>query len=242
LGKPQREKTDFRNNVIYNWGFNSIYGGEEGWYNIVNNYFKPGPATDKKVRNRILNLTQMFYDAKINRDTLGAGWFYISGNLVEGDKEVTQNNWKGVQGKGVDENTIPKSKLSSPVTYTPIKEVDAKTAYQQVIQNAGASLVRDNIDRRILHEVKSGEEKYGSSFNEGKNGIIDSQTDVGGWPDLKSLEPLSDSDNDGMPDEWEKTNKLNPNQADNNKFILNKDYTNLEVYLNSLVEELLVQE
>jgi len=239
-GNPEAEKTDFRNNVIYNWGFNSIYGGEEGSYNIVNNYFKPGPATSKKVKGRILNLTQMFYNSEINTDTLGAGWFYITGNIVEGNPDVSANNWNGgVQGKGVDEIAIAKSKLNEPIPFTQIENVNAKIAFEQVVKYSGANLVRDPVDNRILEEVKTGKEKYGSSYQNGKNGIIDSQNDVGGWPDLNSVKPLVDSDNDGMPDKWEKRNGLNPNNGkDYILKTLDSNYTNIEVYINSIVKDI----
>ena len=240
-GKPENEKTDFRNNIIYNWGFNSAYGGEEGSYNMVNNYYKPGPATSKKTKNRILDLTQMFYNPRINPDTLGAGWFFIMGNIVEGNPNVSENNWNGgVQGKGVDEKAMMKSKLSAPIPFSPVNTTDAQTVYNLVLQNAGASLHRDATDNRIITEVQTGVEKYGSSFDGGKNGIIDSQKDVGGWPELKSEKSAIDSDNDGMPDEWETKNNLNPNVADNNKFNLDSNYTNIEVYINSLVQNLMI--
>lgn len=240
-GLPENEKTDFRNNVIYNWGFNSIYGGEEGSYNIVNNYFKPGPATRKKVKSRILNLTQSFYNARINPDTLRAGWFYISNNFVEGNPEVTKDNWNGgVQGKGVDTLAIAKSKLTETIPFTPIKNYDAQTAFKQVMQFSGASLFRDKADQRVLFEAKTGIENFGSSYEGGKNGIIDSQNDVGGWPELKTKTPLPDYDNDGMPDSWEKERKLNSADAsDNNKKTLDKNYTNIEVYMNSIVKHLM---
>jgi hypothetical protein len=241
-GQPEREKTDFRNNVIYNWGFNSAYGGEEGHYNMVNNYYKPGPATKKGAQNRILELTQMFYNPRINPDTLHAGWFYINGNVVEGSSEISANNWNGgVQGKGVDEKAIKKSKLSEPIPFAKVRTNDAKTAYQQVLKNVGASLNRDAIDLRITDEVKTGNEKYGNSYEGGNNGIIDSQTDVGGWPELRSIKPLSDYDNDGMPDDWEIKMNLNPQKVDNNENSLDKVYTNIEVYMNTLVEHISVQ-
>jgi hypothetical protein len=240
LHQPENEKTDFRNNVIYNWGFNSAYGGEEGYYNIVNNYYKPGLATKKNVQNRILNLTQEFYDPKINQDSMHAGWFYIAGNVMEGNSSISSDNWKnGVQGKGVDEESKKKSKLSEPVSTTPVKTSDAKSAYAMVLDKAGASLVYDRIDRRILEEAKTGKEKFGKSYEGGKNGIIDSQNDVGGWPELKSLTAPDDSDKDGMPDEWERKNNLNPNNADNNAKTLDSNYTNIEVYINSLVAHLM---
>jgi hypothetical protein len=63
---------------------------------------------------------------------------------------------------------------------------------------------------------------------------------VGGWPELKSEKPAVDFDSDGMPDEWEKKNNLDPKTPDNNKNTLDKNYTNLEVYMNSLVEHLMI--
>lgn len=233
---PEMEKTDFRNNVIYNWGNNSIYGGEEGNYNIVNNYFKPGPATRDKVRNRILDLTQMFYDPSINKDTLHAGNFFIEGNIVEEYPEISKDNWTGgIQGKGINEMAINKSRLQIPVQHACVKITDAKTAYEEVLKYAGVNMFRDAVDQRIITEVSSGEEKYGASFRGGNKGIIDSQNNVGGWPVLKSLTPDPDSDCDGMPDTWEKKYNLNPLKADGNNYTLKENYTNIEVYINSLV-------
>jgi hypothetical protein len=225
--------------VIYNWGFNSIYGGEEGHYNIVNNYFKPGPATQKSKRNRILDLTQEFYNKNINPDTLGAGWFYISGNVMEGNESVTQNNWKyGVEGSNVDEASKSKSMLPEPVQYMPVATTDAVTAFRQVVRYAGASLSRDAVDLRIVDETLIGQEQFGQSYEEGGNGIIDSQNDVGGWPSLKTKKPLPDSDNDGMPDKWEKDKNLDPfDPSDNRKYTLDENYTNIEVYIHSLIEQ-----
>lgn len=241
--KPENEKVDFRNNVIYNWGFNSVYGGEEGSYNMVNNYFKPGPATTKNVRSRILDLTQAFYDPAVNPDTLHAGWFFIEGNFMEGNPTVTENNWKGgVQCKGIDEGIKARSRLLQPVVHESVQSTDAKTAFRDVLKNAGASLVYDLVDRRVIQETETGLEKYGATFDSGGKGIIDSQTDVGGWPELKSSKPPKDSDNDGMPDDWERKNKLNPARADNNEYTLDKGYTNIEMYINSLVAHLMIHQ
>ncbi len=237
-GGPDAEIVDFRNNVIYNWGFNSIYGGEEGKYNIVNNYFKPGSATKKDARNRILNLTQYFYNEKISPDTLGAGLFYISGNVVEGFPEVSEDNWgAGIQGKGVNAQTKAHSKLDEPVPAFPVSVTSAVKAFDQVMLAAGASFHRDAVDVRIIDEVITGKERFGKSFDKGSNGIIDSQNDVGGWPELQIKKPLPDSDNDGMPDEWERKNNLDPfDAADFNKKSADENYTNIEVYINSLIE------
>ncbi|HBB93586.1 MAG TPA: pectate lyase [Bacteroidales bacterium] len=239
-GKPENEKVDFRNNVIYNWGFNSVYGGEEGSYNMVNNYFKPGPATRTNVRHRILNLTQEFFNPGINPDTLHAGWFFIEGNFMEGDPAVTADNWNGgVQYKGINDVMKAKSRLSKPVPGDPVRTSDAKTAYREVLEHAGASMVSDPVDLRVLGEAKSGVEQFGATFALGGKGIIDSQKDVGGWPQLKSLQPPKDSDNDGMPDTWERKNNLNPDRPDQNEHTLDQGYTNIEMYINSLVNHLM---
>ncbi len=240
-GKPENEKVDFRNNVIYNWGNNSIYGGEEGSYNMVNNYFKPGPATRKNVRYRVLDLTQEFYNPDINPDTLHAGWFFIEGNFMDGNQEVSENNWnEGVQWKGIDEAMMARSRLFRPVPHSPVNTTDAETALSDVLKMAGANLVYDPVDSRILHEAETGIETYGATFEGGGKGIIDSQSDVGGWPELKSIKALKDSDMDGMPDEWEIKHKLNTNQADNNELTLDTRFTNIEIYINSLVEHLMI--
>ena len=235
---PETEKVDFRNNVIYNWGYNSIYGGEEGYYNIIGNYFKPGPATGKNVRNRILDLTQEFFNSRYNKDTMRAGWFFIEGNVVEGFPEISKNNWDGgVQTKGINETIINQSKLNTPIQHTSIDTEDAETSFNKVLQFAGASFKRDEVDERVIREAKTGLEKFGKSFAGGGNGIIDDPKDVGGWPKLTSTTPPLDTDNDGMPDKWEKEMGLNPRLADNNKFNLDKNYTNIEIYINSILEQ-----
>ncbi len=238
---PDLEQVDFRNNVIYNWGHNSAYGGEEGNYNMVNNYYKPGPATSKNVRNRILDLTQTFFDPRHNKDTLRAGKFFIEGNVVEGYPEVTGDNWeKGVQGKGVDKAAKASSKLNRPIPYSEVTTESAVEAFKSVLKLAGASLSRDAVDSRIAEEARTGKERYGASFAGGKKGIIDSPEDVGGWPLLKQGFPAVDSDQDGMPDKWEAIHQLNPNDpADAVLHSLDKEYTNIEVYLNSLVKHII---
>jgi hypothetical protein len=151
------ELVDFRNNVVFNWGFNSLYGGEEGKQNVVNNYFKPGPATKKgEVRFRILDLTQQFFIKEINPDTLYAGRFYIDGNLVEGHEQASKDNWGyGVQRATVDQKQ--KSKANTPFPFGSIETEPALKAYEQVLGKAGAILPkRDATDQRIVSEVRSG--------------------------------------------------------------------------------------
>lgn len=210
------EFVDFRNNVIYNWGHNSIYGGEKGTYNVVNNYFKSGPATHKKTKDRIVNPSEPY------------GKFYVDGNYVEGFPEINKDNWNG--GVQCDNPLETQTKIEYPIGNN-IKTQSVEEAYYSVLKSAGASLSRDIVDERIVNDARLGTSTFG-------NGIIDSQKDVGGWPELKSTSHPKDSDEDGMPDSWEKSHNLDINKNDSSLFTLDKQYTNIEVYINSLVETL----
>lgn len=232
--------TDFRNNVIYNWGHNNVYGGEGMNVNIVNNYYKPGPAT--MTRQRIVSIDK---NEKPETEVYNIwGKYYISGNVIEGNSEVTKDNWtQGVFAQmkpsynltDKDKNEI---KINKPHDIqNNVKTDAAKVAYDKILQIGGASLVKDAVDLHVLKDVKNGSFTYSGSKGS-SNGIIDSQKDVGGFPDLKTGKSLPDSDNDGMPDEWEIKNKLNPKIANSNERDLNKNYDNIEVYFNDLVKKI----
>jgi hypothetical protein len=218
-GEPDKERVDFRNNVIYNWGFNNAYGGEGGSYNIIANYYKYGPASRPK--NRIVEP----WDSN--------GKWFITDNFVYGFPEITENNWAGgVQGQYWNKVRFGTPHPSEPVTTQPAEE-----AYSLVLSNAGAVLPRrDMVDKRIIEEVRSGTATAGKVGN----GIIDSQSEVGGWPELRTFDVPSDADADGMPDDWELTMGLNSGDPADSNGDLNADgYTNLEDYLNSLTDKLL---
>jgi pectate lyase len=221
---------DFRNNVVYNWMDRAANGGVEGTINFINNYYKPGPATNNYHRNFILNPTRM--------GTYNYGRFYVNGNFLDGNSKVNQDNWIGVR---LESPELTSKYLESVKTQVPFpSEVYEKTetaleAYQKVMQYGGASLYRDSVDSRIIEETKNGTFTYTGSKGS-KNGIIDSQNDVGGWPHLNSSPPPNDSDNDGMPDSWEIENGLNPNKRDDRWYHIDRKYTNIEIYLNSLVK------
>ena len=231
----ETELVDFRNNVIYNWGFNSIYGGEGGRQNIVNNYFKPGPATRSgEVQYRILDLTQKFFDKKINPDTVYAGSYFIEGNLVEGHRGASKDNW----GMGVQRATEEQKKKSfrnQLFAFAPIVTVSAEDALQAVLGHAGAVLPkRDRVDQRIVEEVRTGKCAGGGKYG-AATGIIDTPERVGGWPELRTYNTRSDADKDGMPDDWERSRKLNPNNpSDATQTSIHPYYTNIEIYLNQL--------
>ncbi|WP_418501689.1 pectinesterase family protein [Flagellimonas sp.] len=209
------EFVDFRNNVIYNWKGNSIYGGEKGTYNVVNNYFKSGPATSKSTKDRIVNPSEPY------------GKFYVDGNHVEGFPNISKDNWSG----GVQCDDPKSTKLEKAISINDnVRTQSAQEAYLSVLKSAGASLQRDAVDKRIVNDVRSGTTSVGS-------GIIDSQEQVGGWPELKSSEAPEDADKDGMPDAWEKVKGLDVGKDDSMRFTLDKQYTNIEIYINGLVEE-----
>jgi hypothetical protein len=242
-----RGPIDFENNVIYNWGSNGSYGGENRQINIVNNYYKSGPATSAKYRifNAVAYDSIGFCDVEYNT----AGSYYVSGNYVNGYSAVTADNWSnnGVQlrsgGTAAFATFISKCKASSPFSVTAITAQTAEEAYASVLSYSGASLSRDAIDKRIVTEVTNGTYTYTGS-NGSTNGLIDSQSDVGGWPEtageIQATSTLVDSDKDGMPDDWEDAHGLNKNSATDGATttLSGGTYTNLEVYLNSLVESL----
>ncbi len=216
---------DCRNNVIYNWGFNSAYGGELWPRNWINNYYKFGPGTDEKVKHRI------FYQADAR------GRMYAAGNFVWGFPEVTKNNWNGgIDFSPTGDATEKTLRADKPFVVAPVRTQPAEEAFRIVLKQAGASLHRDAVDTRVIHEIETGTAQYGATWGGGGKGIIDSQKDVGGWPELKSGAAPVDSDADGMPNDWEQAHGLNPQQAKDG--VLDRDgdgYTNLEEYLNSLV-------
>ncbi|MCX7985202.1 MAG: pectate lyase [Bacteroidetes bacterium] len=223
------EHVDCVNNVIYNWGYNSAYGGELGYHNIRFNYYKPGPATRVPVRNRIVEP----WDS--------TGFWYVEGNFIEGDSVVSADNWSGgVQGKFA--HYFRERRPSHPFETAPVTVHTPHEAFQLVLQYAGACFPkRDPIDARIIEETRTGTARFGTQWDGGRNGIIDSQKDVGGWPVLHSDPAPIDTDSDGIPDAWEQAHGLNPNDPHDGSALTPDGYTLLEVYLHSLVEAVIVQ-
>ncbi|MDR1024006.1 MAG: pectate lyase [Prevotellaceae bacterium] len=235
--QPDKELVDFRNNVIYNWGSNSGYAGEGGSYNMVGNYYKPGAGSANAAR-----IFQPNADDGTNSQTAGVwGKFYVAGNYmlnVNGspNTSVNSDNWVGITP---NPSSKSKADLKSSVEFEKGEIVThtAEEAYTLVLQKAGASFRRDATDTRVVSEVQNGLVPVRASGGGGtRAGLIDTQTDVGGWDTYSSLTPPADTDGDGMSDAWETANNLDPNSAgDGNAKTLSSVYTNLEVYLNSIV-------
>ena len=227
---------DYVNNVVYNWGGNSTYGGEgvkqARQINMVNNYYKPGPATSKK--ERLLDPTVSCSNCSPYGAVVPAK-FYLQGNYMYGSPQVTADNWQGstVQTEAVKAST----RWTEGLTMLTAEE-SAEQALETVLAKAGCSFHRDAIDVRIAEEVRNGSATCKGS-NGSTGGLIDTQKDAGGWPMLRTEEPQKDTDRDGIPDAWEEAHGLNPkSNADGKIETLVSGYSNLEVYLNDIVKHL----
>jgi len=222
---------DYRNNVIYNWGnANACYGGEVNiagavsQVNMINNYYKPGPATAGE-----LKFVHANYNAAAAK---GTGEWFLSGNIMEGDKALSKKNFKGLD---LAEENYPKKAAAANAfaIAAPLPEQDAIVAYEAVLKYAGAVLPkRDATDERVIRETNTGKATGMGVF--GKPGIIDSPVAVGGWAIYKTTVAPADSDEDGMPDEWEVKNGLNVNDTSDRNKISTDGFTMLEKYLNEI--------
>ncbi len=315
-GTQLDERMDLRNNVIYNYAGEGCYGGEAMTVNIVNNYYKPGPATDainegkqkrmakpgirtfsycikddnlkttaqnyNKVKGTDLTTCKLTVDpsdkgyltfegddnkyeidvekliimvddqeVKVSTNDWGKtlhkwGSYYIEGNVNSKHADVSADNWTIGLFKQVDtgakvdyHNATEDMHAFVPMEFAAVTTHSAEEAYERVLQYAGASLSRDEYDEMMVADTRDG---VASCIVSGiGKGLINSQDDITyadgstGFPTLNSLEAPADTDGDGMPDEWEKANGLNPNDAEDGPATAENGYTNLENYLNSLV-------
>ncbi len=316
-GTQLDERMDLRNNVIYNYAGEGCYGGEAMTVNIVNNYYKPGPATDainegkqkrmakpgirtfdycikednlkttaknyNKVKGTNLTTCKLTvdkadkgyltfegdenkYEIDIETRTITvdgqsvavytndwgktlrkSGSYYIKGNVNSKHADVSADNWTlGLfnqidKGQKVDYHNATEEELRAfvPMEFAAVTTHTAEQAFDRVLQYAGASLSRDEYDEMMVADTRDG---VASCIVKGiGKGLINSQDDITyadgstGFPNLNSLEALADTDGDGMPDEWEIANALNPNDPEDGPATAENGYTNLENYLNSLV-------
>lgn len=242
---------NFVNNVVFNWVHRSIDGGDyRAQYNIINNYFKPGPATPKNnnVGHRILKPESG--RSKLKYQTYGRA--YVNGNIMEGYPDVTKDNWNG--GVQIEEMAnagkhVDNIKWNKPLPMPELSIIPAEEAKDYVLENAGATLPkRDAVDKRITEQVRTGKivvtpgvvapttqfKHRRADLDSYKVGIITDVSQVGGYPEYKGV-AYKDSDNDGIPDDWEAKNKLNPKDASDAGKVNGNGYSNIENYLNSVV-------
>ena len=274
----QAENVDFRNCVMYNWGnSNGCYGGPGGGQiNIVNNYYKGGPATPDSKAQRVTEISVASSgNSSGHPDIYGmTSRYYINGNTTETNSgTITENrDWNGVNydsgvftidgekwsldtlnlyGDEVEHKTntdgdmCVRIKMDQPAPEGQVTTHSAATAFDKVMSYCGASLYRDDVDSRYMEEARTGTATYkGSVTNE--DGLIDIVADVNGYTEdnfpSETRPEGFDTDQDGMPDEWETANGLDPNNPDDaNLYTLDTEkgwYTNVEVYINSLVEHI----
>lgn len=257
---------NFVNNVVFNWVHRSSDGGDyTAKFNMINNYYKPGPATPKEgnIGHRILKPEA----GRSKLDHKVYGRVYAEGNIMEGYPEITADNWAGGIQIESDPDTgeftdYMRSKTPFEMPYVRISS--AEDAYDFILKNVGATIpTRDIVDERIIEEVRTGvpyyDEKLAKKHNgdtsglaeksraeDGsfkyrrlpkdsyKLGIITDPMQMGGYPEYKGT-PRVDTDGDGMPDEWEIANGLNPNDpSDANGDCTGDGYTNIEKYINGI--------
>ena len=225
LGSLKKEVIfDFRNNVVYNRaGSTNLSGGN---VNLINNYYRPGPSTKPDTYP---------IRPKAKKDNAVVG--YMSGSIYEGNKARTKDNYTAMQWGARDGESA--SSYPGKVLYEnfrlsrePVAIADrphthpADKAYELILNKAGASKRRDAADKRIIAGIRKRTHR-----------LINSQQEVGGWPELRNKPVSLDTDQDGMPDKWEIKMKLNPKDPEDRNGDLDRDgYTNLEDYLNALVE------
>lgn len=242
---------EFINNVNYNWGrVNSCYGGENtsghpDYFgheaNFINNYYKPGPATPKE--------PLYFFEQSMARkgsESRGPSRWYMDGNVMFGNKDITKDNWKGFRlGRGTtyqikdlksDTPIRPTGKADHPKfhydweKYTYKNYQSAEAAFDAVIANAGA-FPRDRVDSRLMRDMESGIASYGNK------GIINTAEEAEGYQVYGTHSVVADKDGDGMDDAWEVAHGLDPKNPEDRNLVTKLGYTMLEVYLNSLVGE-----
>ncbi|MFM9954467.1 MAG: pectate lyase [Opitutaceae bacterium] len=212
--RPPSPTFDVRNNVMYDFGGTASGLTQGKWVaNYVGNYLLPGPSSTAKSPIHIGNKP---VDSNIT--------FYINGNIFEGHDDMNADNSKFIDFYEIDGKPQVKT-VPTPFPTAPVTTVSAKEALELVLAGVGATRPkRDTVDARLVDHVRT---KTGK--------MINSQTEVGGWPELKSGPLPADTDNDGMPDAWETARGLDPKNPADASAVAKSGYTNVEEYLNSLV-------
>lgn len=267
----QAERVDFRNCVMYNWGTGGCYGGPGGGYiNMINNYYKAGPATKNRTRVTQVTVASSSNSDKNHPELYGlASRYFIEGNYVSAASSPENYDWKGVvydsglvkedgenyikdphgyfgqDGTNIIKNDINciKLRLDNPIDVSPVTTHDAKVAYEKVLAYGGASYDRDMVDIRNFEEAATGTAVYTGSITK-MPGILDVVADQGDYSVISNSRDINfDTDGDGIPDMWETANGLNPaDPTDGLLYTIDLEkgwYTNVEVYINSLVEDIM---
>lgn len=255
---------DIRNNIFYNWGDKAGYGAEnDAGVNIINNWYKPGPATPDEKRARIFE-----YSVGNKYQKNWSGRVYANGNHIdvdENDSEVAKEDAARVNANNyqADTGVYPDPKYTD-MTYTnldkpidtyindyPITTTSAEEAYNYVLNNAGARLPKmDAVDERIIDNVKNRTAPTGSK---GSVGLVDSPIDGltcltdeqkanyddRGYPVISEVNRTTDdttfdADSDGIADAWEDKMGLDKTNPNDSLNIGPNGYTWLEIYAETI--------
>jgi hypothetical protein len=248
----------FVNNVLFNWVHRTVDGGDQNSdFNIINNYFKPGPATPKgeEISYRLLKP-----ESERNKNVVdNFGHAYVNGNVVEGYPKVTADNWDGGVQPEVRSNkldvVLAKIRTNAPFAHAPLPIESADKAYNDVLDGVGDTLPkRDAVDERVINMVRTGkvsaqpgpdtkdelshagysQEAIAELLRLIPLGIITNPSQVGGYPEYRGA-PIKDLGADGIPLAWKKKYKLDANDAALAQKDLQGDgYTVVEKYLYGL--------
>ncbi len=237
-------QADIRNNVVYNWKDRTTDGGVRR-LNFVNNYYKAGP-----VSNTGLHIVSIDGNELSTNDMQ---MMYVSGNVMtksDGSYILKASDDAWAAGKAISGGkggaTVNDVRSNSPFFESYVETQSADDAYKSVIAAVGAGGLSGNwdyIDSRYIKEVSGGTYTYTGS-KDGLKGIIDSQNDVGGYPNSSNFahsndgvcNSTNDTDRDGMPNTWEEAHGLNPNDGSDGALVSlsAEGYTNVEMFLNEL--------
>jgi len=243
----------FVNNVLFNWWNRTLDGGDyRSMWNIINNYYKPGPITPENdpVRYRIAKSEKGSIDATI------FARIYAHGNKIHDNKLISDDNWAGGIQLGMPHEEameyFGQVRMKSPFPMADVRIMPAQEAFEWVMDHAGATIPkRDAVDERIVKQVRTGVIEYKDGLDAKdskyvkrrlpadsyKKGIITNVNQVGGYPEYKGT-PYNDTDSDGMPNWWEEKYGLNPNDpADTHGDINGDGYTNIEKFINGIDPE-----
>ena len=211
---------DIRNNIFFNWDESNILNPGRGSYNIVNNYFKFGPNTADNNHNQIVYT--LCSPSKITM-------LYLTGNEIFLNPIISRNNVAGIY-PNIDFLYTAKNEYQTKKEYShgAVSMQPALRAKDIVLEYAGASLRKDYIDNKIIKD-----------FNEKTSKSKDMYVDFGVYPPYNSDYTFTDLDLDGIRDDWELKNDLNPysrfDALDKNN--RKKMYNNRDVYLDSIVKD-----
>jgi hypothetical protein len=217
-------QADLRNNVVYNTrgGFDHDGGcastGTPHDYNYIGNYFKRGPNSKGDLAGVSWGRKTWWAEFRNEtRDNRGKSFYFVEDNLWD-DQPAPLPPY-------VEDGTV---RLKEPMPAPAVTTHKAVEAYELVLKNAGA-WPRDAVTKRTIQEVRDGTGDYGR--REPKGGLMEGLT--------PGVAP-KDTDRDGMPDEWEKKNGLDPTKDDSVK-VMPSGYTAIEVYVNELAHDLVTK-